>query len=119
MADITDTQIEAAIERGRIARLSEPRAKAARYDRESQHVVIELTNGCIFSFPADLGQGLTGATPQQLSQVEVLGAGSGLHWDALDVDLSVPALLDGNFGTVAFLAQQGGQTRTSAKADAA
>ena len=36
MAELTDAEIDAATERGKIARSLEPRAAAARYDRESR-----------------------------------------------------------------------------------
>ena len=119
MAGLTDAQIDAALERGRTARLHEPRAAAARYDRRSGRVVVELTNGCTFAFPPQLAQGLEAATEEQLSQVEILGAGSGLHWEALDADLSIPGLLAGLFGTKAYLAQQAGRATSPAKAAAA
>ena len=64
------------------ARLHEPRAAAARYDQRSGQVIVELANGCTFAFPPQLAQGLEAATDEQLSQVEILGAGSELHWDA-------------------------------------
>ncbi len=47
MAELTDAQIDAAAERGRIASLTEPRAASARYDRDSGRVIVELTNGCV------------------------------------------------------------------------
>ena len=119
MAELTDAQIDAALECGRTARLHEPRAAAARYDRRSERVIVELANGCTFAFPPKLVQGLEAATEEQLSQVEILGAGSGLHWEALDADLSIPGLLAGLFGTKAYLAQQAGRTTSPAKAAAA
>ena len=119
MAELSDTQIDAALERGRAARLHEPRASAARYDRQLGRVVVELTNGCTFTFPPGLAQGLQTATEDQLAQVEILGAGYGLHWEALDADLSMPSLLSGLFGTRAFMAQHAGRTTSPAKAAAA
>ena len=119
MAELTDAQIDAAAERGQIARRTEPRAARARYDRTAGHVVVELTNGCVFAFPPRLAQGLDGATDDQLAAVEILGAGHGLHWEALDADLSVPGLLAGLFGTRAFMARQAGQATSPAKAAAA
>lgn len=119
MAELTDAQIDAALERGRTARLHEPRAAAARYDRRSRRVIVELVNGCTFAFPPQLAQGLEAATEEQLAQVEVLGTGSGLHWEALDADLSIPGLLAGLFGTKAYLAQQAGRATSPAKAAAA
>lgn len=82
-------------------------------------MVVELTNGCTFTFPPRLAQGLGRATTDQLALVEVLGSGTGLHWEALDVDLSVPDLLAGLFGTKAYMARHAGQARSSAKAAAA
>lgn len=119
MAELTDAQIDAALERGNAARLREPRAAAARYDRRLDRVVVELTNGCTFAFPPRLAQGLENATEDQLAAIEILGAGYGLHWDALDADLSIPGLLAGLFGTKAYMARQAGQAISPAKAAAA
>lgn len=119
MAELTDAQLDAAAARGRIVRGREPRAAAARYDEQLGRVVVELTNGCTFMFPPLLAQGLETATDAQLSQVEILGAGYGLHWQALDVDLSIPGLLAGLFGTRSYMAGRAGQTTSPAKAAAA
>jgi hypothetical protein len=119
MADLTDTEIDAALERGRIAQQSEPRAASARYDRKSGRVIVELTNGCIFAFPPCMAQGLEAATDSDLATVQILGAGYGLHWEDLDVDLSVPGLLAGLFGTKAYLARRAGQATSPAKSAAA
>lgn len=119
MADLTDSQLDAAAARGRIARLAEPRASRAWFDRARGHVAVELTNGSTFSFPAALAQGLETATPDQLAAIEILGAGYGLHWEALDVDLSIPGLCSGLFGTKAHIARQAGRATSPAKAAAA
>ena len=119
MADLTDAQIDAAVERGAIARRNEPRAASARYDHRLGRVIVELTNGCTFTFPPRLVQGLESATEDQLTAGEVLGAGYGLHWEALDVDLSIPGLLAGLFGTKAYMARHAGRAASPAKAAAA
>ena len=119
MVELTDAQIDAAMERGKIAHLNEPRAIKARYNKKLGRVVVELTNGCTFTFPPHLAQGLETATDEQLAQVEILGAGYGLHWEALDADLSVPGLLMGLFGTKAYMARQAGRATSAAKAAAA
>lgn len=119
MAEPTDAQIDAALARGEVARLSEPRAAGVRYDLELGRVVVELTNGCTFSFPPGLAQGLEHATEDQLAQVEILGAGHGLHWEVLDVDLSVPGLLTGLLGTAGYMARRAGRATSPAKAAAA
>jgi hypothetical protein len=119
MAELTDAEIDAAAGRGKIARCLEPRAAAARYDAQAGHIVVDLTNGCTFAFPPALAQGLEGASPAQLAHVEILGAGYGLHWEALDADLSIPGLLAGIFGTKAYMARRAGQATSPAKAAAA
>ena len=119
MSELTDAAIDAALERGKIARQHEPRAAAARYDRERDRIVVELTNSCTFAFPPRLAQGLENATAEQLAQVEILGAGYGLHWEALDVDLTVPDLLAGLLGTKSYMARRAGQASSPAKAAAA
>jgi len=119
MAELTDAKIDAALARGKIARMSEPRAAKARYDRKLGRVVVDLTNGCTFAFPARLAQGLERATDDQLAAVEILGGGYGLHWEALDTDISIPGLLAGIFGTKAYMARLAGRTKSLAKAAAA
>jgi hypothetical protein len=56
MADISDAQIDAVIERGKLALETEPRAASARYDRKLHRVVVDLTNGCTFAFPPRLAK---------------------------------------------------------------
>ena len=119
MAELTNAQINAALERGKVARAMEPRAANARYDRKRDRIVVELTNGCSFAFPPRLAQGLETATDDQLAAVQILGHGYGLHWDALDTDISIPGLLAGIFGTKAYMARLAGRTRSPAKAAAA
>ena len=119
MAELTNSQIDAALEQGKITRQQEPRAITARYDVALGKVVVELTNGCTFTFPPRLAQGLENATEEQLSGVEILGAGSGLHWEALDTDLSIPGLLAGIFGTKAYMARHAGRVISPAKSAAA
>lgn len=118
----SDAQMAAAEARGREQLESEPRALAARYDAKADRIVVELSNGATFTFPPQLGQGLEGARPDQLGEVEILGAGFGLHWESLDVDLSIGGLLAGRFGTKAWmseLAARAGRATSPAKAAAA
>jgi hypothetical protein len=119
MAEITNAQIDAALDRGAKVSGAQPRAASARYDRPTGRVVVELTNGATFAFPAALVGELEAASPDQLAQVEILGIGHSLHWEALDVDLTVPGLLAGVFGTQSHLARKAGQTTSPAKAAAA
>lgn len=119
MAELTDAEIDEATALGEKLALREPRAASVRYDRATGRIVVELTSGSAFAFPARLGQGLEAATDEQLSQVVIQGAGYGLHWEALDVDLSIPGLAAGIFGTKAHMARIAGQSTSDAKAAAA
>ncbi len=123
MADNLDLMFEQAEQRGRQSLAEEPRAKYAHYDPESGRVLVDLDNGCSFAFPARLAQGLQTATDDDLAAVEILGAGYGLHWDRLDVDLSIAGLLAGLFGTKAYMdrlrASRAGSAKSSRKAAAA
>jgi hypothetical protein len=123
MAIMTDRQFEAAEARGRNVLDNEPRASSARYDRRSGRVVIELLNGCAYAFPARLVQDLQGAGEEELANIETDKIGLNLHWPALDVDLYVPALVAGIFGTRAWmtgeLARIAGSSKSPAKASAA
>lgn len=82
-------------------------------------MIVDLENGCTFAFPPRLAQGLDAATDEQLAAVEILGQGYGLHWEVLDVDLSLPGLMAGLFGTKAWMARHAGRTTSEAKAAAA
>ena len=119
MVEPTDEDLQAAAERGRMLWETEPRAQSARYDRKSPRIVVELTNGSTFAFPARLAQGLEQATDDELAAVEVLGEGYGLHWEKLDADFTVPGLLAGIFGTKRYMAQLAGRSTSAAKATAA
>ena len=127
MAQKTDPQLEAQFDaaeaRGQSLMTNAVRAAEARYDRSTQRVTIDLTNGCAYAFPARLVQDLNGATDDELADVEVDGLGFNLHWPALDADLYVPALVSGLFGTRDWmtreLARHAGQATSPAKAAAA
>jgi hypothetical protein len=123
MSNEIDTMVAAAERRGQRSLRTEPRARSVRYDRRTGRVHVDLTNGCTFAFPARNAQGLERASDTELAQVEILGLGLGLHWDHLDVDLSVPELLAGLFGTKAYMDRQraarAGAATSAAKAAAA
>jgi hypothetical protein len=96
---------------------------AARYDHRTGRVVIELQTGVQLAVPSGRIEGLSDATPRDLAEIEISPAGLGLTWPRLDVDVYVPALLQGVFGSRQWMASQlgglGGRARSSAKADAA
>lgn len=122
MVDVTDAENAAAEERGRIVRETQPHAASARYDAQSDRIIVELTNGAIFAFPPRLAEGLAEASADQLAEVEISPTGYGLHWETLDIDYTVPGLVNGVFGTKGWMrehARRAGSTPSPAKAAAA
>ncbi len=119
--DALDIELDAARERGLRAREEQPRATAAYYDTTSGRVVVDLTNGCTFMFPAHLAQGLRDADPKLIAEVEVEPYGFALHWETLDADLTIAGLLAGMFGSKTWMAEigrTGGSRKSEAKTTA-
>jgi hypothetical protein len=115
-------QINQARQAGEALDNTEPRAVKAWFNITSQKVFIETRNGVEIGLPYQLLQGLESATNAQLADVEVTPSGYGLHWESLDVDLSVPQLFAGIFGTQVWMAElgrQGGKVKSAAKEKAA
>jgi hypothetical protein len=107
---------------GRQAAKTEPRAARASYHAKDDTLRIELTNGAEIIIPVKLIPALKGASQSEVRAVEVLGRGGGLHWEALDVDLSVPGLVSSVFAGpewMAELGRVGGRRSSAAKAAAA
>ena len=106
---------------GRRAAKTEPRAARATYDARNDALRIELTNGAAITIPVKLIPDLKGAAPSEVRSVEVLGRGGGLHWESLDLDLNVPALVSSIFAGPEWMAELGrvGGLRSSAAKTAA
>lgn len=112
-------QINQAREAGEVLDETEPRAVKAWYELTSARIFIEIKNGVVMGFPYQLLEGLESATPEQLGEVEVTPSGYGLHWESLDIDLGVPQLVLGIFGTKTWMKQLGrlgGLVKSTAKA---
>ncbi len=96
-----------------------PRAVSAHYDRKNGRIVVHLSSKLIVTFsPADV-EGLEGAQPAQLKEIEISPSGFGIHFPALDADLYVPGLLEGFLGSRVWMAsrlgQMGGRSRSKGK----
>ncbi|MHB8730653.1 MAG: DUF2442 domain-containing protein [bacterium] len=118
----TDAEIDAAIAEARARENDRPRAVKAYYDASDDKVVIRLASGVDVAIPRTRLQGLENATRTQAAELQLEGAGSGLHWPSLDVDHYIPGLLAGVFGTrrwMSELGRKGGAVRSAAKAAAA
>jgi hypothetical protein len=71
----------------------EPLATEVRFDADRMWV--HLADGRQLGIPLAYFPRLLRATPSQRAKYSMTGGGTGLHWDALDEDISVPALLLG------------------------
>jgi Protein of unknown function (DUF2442) len=117
--DKLQAEIEKARKVGADLDAMESRAVKAWYAADTERIFIELNTEVVMGFPYQQLQGLGNATPRQLAEVEVTPGGYGLHWESLDVDLGVPQLVAGLFGTKAWMAElgrQGGKSKSVAKA---
>ncbi|HIJ64641.1 MAG TPA: DUF2442 domain-containing protein [Candidatus Hydrogenedentes bacterium] len=73
--------------------VSDARAKAVRFDADTMWV--DLEDGRQLGVPLAYFPRLLNATPAQRENLTISGGGTGLHWDDLDEDISVPSLLAG------------------------
>lgn len=67
------------------------KATSVRFDQDSMWV--DLSDGRVVGVPLAWFPRLLGATPEQRQQVRI--SNRGLHWEALDEDISVTGLLAG------------------------
>jgi len=98
-------------------------AVTARYDRRASKVIIKMHTGVQMAIPVRLIEGLADASPADLEHVEISPSGLGLYWPAIDVDIYIPSLMQGIFGTKDWMAKHlgalGGSVRSAAKSAAA
>ena len=64
---------------------------------EGRMIMLELTDGRIFGFPADRFKLLRNATDEQLREVSLRLNGFALRWETLDEDITVPGVVAGDF----------------------
>lgn len=120
--NITDEQIAAARKAGQASLKSDFHAESAWYESEKDLIWIKTTAGTYHGVPSTKLQGLEGASPEQLADIEVSPQGVGLHWPQLDADLTVQGIVFGVYGTKTWmsdLGRKGGQGKSQKKAAAA
>jgi hypothetical protein len=71
----------------------EPLARNVRFEAETMWV--DLADGRQLGVPLAYFPRLLSATPSERQKFIISGGGAGLHWDDLDEDISVRALLMG------------------------
>jgi len=113
----TDAEIEAALESAALHD-ADPRARTVQHIPALDLLIVGLTNGRRLVLPIEDVQGLGNATHQQIQHYELLGRGTGISFPDLDLDLYVPALIEGVYGNRRWMAQlgkKGGSAKTEAK----
>lgn len=98
------------------------RASSARYSVATKSLVVTLSNGTTLGIPVAGIEALSGAAAGSLATVAVSPTGSALHWERLDVDLSVAALVREALGGPALrrlFAAEGGRSKSEPKTLAA
>jgi hypothetical protein len=73
--------------------------------------VVNLNTGLELAFPPRLAQGLEHAKPTELADVELSPSGFGIHFPKVDAHVYLPALLQGVFGSKAWMAASGRRCR--------
>ena len=76
-----------------IAASSEPRIIGLQVTEDS--IITQLADGRTVSVPLAWSWRLSDATPQQRNNFEIMGNGQGVHWPAVDEDISAAGMLCG------------------------
>jgi hypothetical protein len=111
-------QNEAALRRGREVDRIEPRARMVDYDEERGLIIVELRSGFVLGFAPER-VGLASASAEKLREVRVSPSGDGLHWDSLDVAVSLTGVVAEGLNLREWAPRYLGQSRSEAKARAA
>ena len=67
---------------------------------ENDMICLLLSDKKEVRFPVYLNERLRNATQEQVGNIEIICAGTGLHWPDLDEDLSVSGIMEGRYGRV-------------------
>ena len=95
----TDAQITAALRRAREFAKYDHHVERVFYSPRTDRFQLRMENGVTHSIPRRLLQGLQDASTAQLSDIELVGLGTGLYWPTLDVAHEVSGLLSGVYGS--------------------
>jgi hypothetical protein len=101
---MSDAKLDRA--RARAGSLHESSVLKATYNRESNLLILKLSDGHRGDSRRAC-RGLQHATKAQLSAIEILGSGTGIHWPKLSVDLYVPMLQQGITGLKPWMSEMG------------
>jgi hypothetical protein len=71
-------------------------ASATKIWFDSENMWVALADGRQLSIPLIFFPRLLNATSEQKNNFELSGGGTGIHWEEIDEDISVPGLILGN-----------------------
>ena len=101
----TDAQITDAIRRARLFAKYDHHVVRASYSPRTDKFQLRMENGVTHSIPRRLLQGLQSASTAELSDIELVGNGTGLYWPALDAAHLVSGVLSGIYGSEKWMLQ--------------
>ena len=108
----TPDQIRTALQKTRLLP-EEPSLESIRYYGPEQLFVLTMSNGRRRFIPREELQGLGEAKKRQLSNIEIVGPGTGVYWPDLDISFGVSQLLDGIYGTKEWMKRLAHPSRTT------
>ena len=117
----TNAEIDAALKKAKLHD-NDPLAQTVEHIPALNLLIVGLSNGRRLVLPVEDVQGLSKATHEQIQNYELLGGGTGISFPEFDVDLYVPALIEGFYGNRRWMAQlgkKGGAAKSEAKRRAA
>jgi len=77
-----------------VANVTEPRLRDVQVTEDE--IIAHLLDGRTISVPLIWSWRLSEATEAQRQHFEILGDGQGIHWPAIDEDISVEGMLHGS-----------------------
>jgi hypothetical protein len=91
-------------------------------DKDGRLLSLRMSDGSLHLIPVERVEGLSASSSDAILRFEITEDGLGVHWPDLDLDLYVPELVQGLYGTkkwMSSLGRQGGKSRSVAKSRAA
>ncbi len=101
---MTDEEIDKAIEAAALEP-DLPAARTAQYLRDTRLLLICLKSGQRMAFPVEDLEDIKGATDEDLSEIELLGPGTAIHFTKFGHGVYVPYLVRGAYGTEKWMQQ--------------
>lgn len=118
----TDRDIERALQAASSSNEPTLTALELKDDKDGRLLSLRMSDGSLHLIPAERVEGLSASSSEAILRFEITEDGLGVHWPDLDLDLYVPELVQGVYGTkkwMSSLGRRGGKSRSVAKSRAA